>query len=75
MVVLLTPVGADMASLRLHEAICKAAGWPAYCDKCGRPMQRLTMRFCDYSVCSSEECRKKQDEEVRKNIPYWADND
>jgi hypothetical protein len=32
----------------IHEAVCKAAGWPTYCKKCGGPMRRFRgMSVCD----------------------------
>lgn len=62
-----------MASNPVHEAVCKAAGWQAYCERCGAKMDRVPQLGGAASVCSVGACRadKAADEEARRR--YWEE--
>ena len=50
---------------RIHEAVCSAAGWPAYCDTCNAKMQRGPIG----SFCSNhKECPSYK---VKAAPPYY----
>jgi len=50
----------------IHEAICAAAGWPAYCSECGAKMARANhgLSYCSDKTCSSHDAIPPQ--------PYWS---
>ena len=45
--------------ITLHEALCKAAGWDAYCDKCKTELKRTSGLGGSYSYCPNPKCPDK----------------
>lgn len=41
---------------KIHEAVCKAAGWEAYCKMCHRKLQRVASLGGGASACPDPDC-------------------
>jgi hypothetical protein len=69
-----------MAGNRLHEAVCAAAGWKPYCDRCGGKLTRVPQLGGASSQCLNQECIDKRMEEInaeakREYWERWAEGD
>ena len=56
-----------------HEAVCYAAGWPAYCEHCGHKLRRIPQLNSSTSACVNKICidERKEKEARDLNEEFW----
>lgn len=57
----------------IHEAVCAAAGWQAYCERCGNELRRVPQLGGASSQCMAQTCIEERIIENERELKreYW----